>query len=54
MRSAILESQAITTWYFMCFRALANRLKKCSFFAFIAFTLKARTESFGRGDVVVW
>jgi hypothetical protein len=51
MRSAILVSQAITTGYFMCFRA-CNRLK-CSFFAFIACTLEAETESFRRGDVVV-
>jgi len=52
MRSAILVSQAITTGYFMCFRGHTNRLKR-SFFAFIAYTLKAESESFRRGDVVV-
>jgi hypothetical protein len=52
MRLAILVSQVKTTEYFMCVRAHKNRLER-SFSAFIAHTLEAGTESFGRGEVVV-
>ena len=53
MRSAILVSQVITTEYFMSVRAHTNRLER-SPSEFIAHTLEAGTESFKRGDGVVW